>query len=59
MAKKKPKCPDCKEDGEGGGMLLEAYVFRPIPTFMSGVRKELIGHYCEECGMFYPIGELD
>lgn len=50
---RKPKCPDCKEDGEGGGILLKAYVFRAKPTFMSSVKKEMIGYYCEECGSFY------
>lgn len=57
--KKKPRCPDCKEDGEGGGILLEAYVFRPKPTFMSAQKKEMIGYYCEECGAFYQDFEVN
>jgi hypothetical protein len=59
MAKKKPKCPDCKADGEGGGLLLKAYVFRPKPTFMSARKKEIIGYYCEECGSFFSDSEVE
>ena len=58
MRTSEKRCPDCETDGEGGGLLLKAYVFRSKPTFMSSKKKEMIGYYCEECGTFYMEGEL-
>ena len=42
MAKKKPKCQDCKEDGEGGGVLLIRFLTQLSESCLIELVKPLL-----------------